>query len=674
MIFLCAAAALLFASAAAAAFRTVAYAESAAQFVNVSGAALTPDGKGGVGVAFPSGECEIRYPAALDFAAGREITFSLAAPGFRVSAARTDYLEFSILNGTEGFEMILYPMYSQIATNVAKSRVDVYLLDGNERTLLETLPGYDAALGTHSISLQRYEGLYYLAADGHCALPSRDAAGFDLSAATLTVKARSTAAAPAFSVASIESAAPDFAFGEWATLGHSTVTENADGTLRYTVDDKWSDQNNGRDVLFMREIVQNTKGYDVTKPIVFDLHYDTKNTPAVWWGIALARAPFDGIKPYRVVQDGEGGELERQPDSDHMSDNFGIMFQTTTGYAEPYYDNTALRAFSDNGGGRDYAGKTMLNRIEYHIGETGAVVKWNGLTLFQDFVMKRSDFPGGRAYPYLNFIETPANKNKFNVVTVKGINAPDAERISYRLSKHSAADLAVPFSVAQNNGAIVLLDGGKQPIPASAYSVNDAQTELVIKNAFLKTLGGGDNYIYLKNEGGIERLTIRMLDELVEILPPAPEKDEYVFEVGSLTEDARFIVDVKNGAFARITGNGLSTSRYSYEAGEGTTVVLTVKQDFINNLKSGVYTFVIKTDDPDDAEADGATGQLVIRMTEAGGGDGDGSTDSPALLGCRSAAGGAGGALSLLPLAGAAVWLAKKGKKQTDHTDGEKTA
>ena len=622
------------------------------------------------------------YSGSLNLETGANIAFDIL--NFDTDGETyTQKMTFTFTDDSgDGVRLEAYMLYGDNANMNRKIRWDIYYIhDGFDEGgyYAESLFTYRRIYReSHSIDFQHILGSYYVTVDDVTFIPKSEVNGLDLDNCTLTITANSTLTEQekaVYTVTEVGTSASDLIDGEWMDLGTSDLTYNSDGTMTYTnIDEEYSvDQSS--DVLFLRNAVANVAGYDVTQPFEITLHYDTSATPGVWWGLGFATSPFANLTAMTFNED---GTVDDAYGSGDINENKGIMFQTTTGLAEPYYtqDTSAQRPYADNGGGAGYSGQEMLNTIRVEIGTDSTDIYWNGTILFEDFPLTQSDFEssGGKVYPYIRFIESPSNAYKTNTLTIKGINTPTVEESGSAIQRRFDETEPLTLTVDdRDNGDIVFAKSDRTAIDSSLVNYNADTNTLTIDAAAFADVTEAGTYTYLVgNDGGYQPITIVFAEEFEALQSPELSITTYTMVEGQAPEGGlTFTADLKNGEFVSLVGSGLSRSQYTMTLDEATNVAtIVISEDFLNNLAIGERTLTLRTQSTDGTETE-ASAQLVITVTDESGGTGGDNTGgdntgdngggTTPTGGCSSSVAGAtlgiGGALLV---AAAAVCVFKK--------------
>lgn len=620
----------------------------------------------------------VTYTGALNLETGANVAFGVSA--FNMSADATEMMTFTFTDdGGDGIRLVARMLYADRATMNRKIRWDIYYIhdgfDGGSY-YAESVYTYRRILADdHSIDIQHMLGSYYVTVDDVTFIPKSEVNGLDLDNCTLTITANSTSGnAAVYTVTEVGTDVSDLQDGEWMDLGTSELTYNDDGTMTYTDIDEEYSQDEASEVLFLRNAVANVKGYDVTQPFEITIHYDTSATPGVWWGLGFATSPFANLT---TMTFDEEGNVDDAYGSGDINKNKGIMFQTTTGLAEPYYtqDTSAQRPYADNGGGASYSGQEMLNTIRVEIGTDSTDIYWNGTILFEDYSLTQSDFDSsdGKVYPYFRFIESPSNQYKTNTLTIKGINTPTVEESATTLQRRFDETEPLVLTVDdRDNGDIVFAKSDRTAIDSSLVSYDaEANTLTIQAEAFADVTEAGTYTYLVGNDGGYQPITIVFAEEFESLQSPELSITTYTMVEGQAPEGGlTFTADLKNGEFVSLVGSGLSRSQYTMTLDEATNVAtFVISQDFLNNLAIGERTLTLRTQSTDGTETE-ASAQLVITVTDESGNSGGGNTgdnggdnggEATPSGGCSStAAGAAVGIGGVLLVAAAAVCVFKK--------------
>lgn len=541
-----------------------------------------------------------------------------------------------------------------------------YLVAGEWRNRIWYFDTYrDVFEETHTVSVQHSYGSYYVEADGRVFSPYRPADALDLSAVKLTVETHSAnAETPAkLDVKSVAAERQQIAEGDWLDMGPSEHVYNPDGSITYrNIDEQYTaDLNSGN--YWLKTRIGAVRGYDVTKPIKLQAHYDI-NGAGVWWGLYFPNRPFLPFDQTRYTIDDVG---------DNMVNCKGIQFDNTTPYyARPYYMDPSEQASDEELAKRRmtqpkgisvaYGGGEHLNTIEILIGEQATTVKFNGALLWDDFELKRADFSAenggdGKVYPMFEFIETPATGTRGIHLTVKGINVPEiTSATNVTRARDDTADLKLQVT-DPGNGRLRLLGPDRSELSADLYSFSAGT--FTVKAAAFANLAVNEQTPYsffIANDGGLAGIQVRILAEVVALQPAVFTPGSYALATkGEATEDLELTVDYRNGTFVSFIGGGLTNSQFTRtDPAAGSTVgKIVLSKDFLNRLKEGETTVRLKTKD---VSGNTAETSFVIRVGESGGGEEKG--------GCGGAAATAAGLplLGGLVLAAVAMALLRRGK------------
>lgn len=582
----------------------------------------------------------------------------------------TDYIKFTALQDGKGVEVKAYAMYANNdgrAIASAKMLAEVTYIDGDTREYVESFETFTNVHATpHTLQIRKEGGFLFVSFDGIAAVPVASKANLDLSAATLSISTKNTEA-HRYEIMSVSGAnLTSFIYhDEWGTLGATEVTDNADGTTVYNIRDGRMGRYNGAETR-VRENLVNVKGYDVTQPIVLEAQYEIVNTMAVWWAIALADNPYGNLDRmvYYLEDEGEHkrGDFKENYGSNNMSKDYGVMFQTVAGMAQPQKENELLSAYTTRAGAGGYSNRANLDTIVIEIGDEGTKWTYNGTVLFESIEPKRSDFEDGKVYPYFHFIGTPANPNKENKVVIKGINAPKlTSDETYNYVVGSQDDVVVGLENYNNtNGELTLYTDGActQAVDSSLYSYNAESKQLTLKAGVFTGFSAGQNYLYVKNDGGSEEITVLVRDAGATTTPPEVEKDVYYYKKGD-TADLEIKVDIHNGEFQRVTGGGMSSSRYTFNAPtDGSTIgtIVISGEKFLSGKDYGDLKFTVYTVDVyGETYTDTFTVSVVDEIPSEGEDPGEDPGENPGNGGETT---GCGGTLTAVMLPAAALLLA----------------
>ena len=623
----------------------------------------------------PGTASSVTYTGSLDLEKGANVAFDIQSfdtDGLEMTQSMT----FTFTDdGGDGIRLEAYMLYGDFTTSRnRKIRWDIYYINtalggGSGEYYAESLYTYRYIFeDEHSIDIQHMLGSYYVTVDDVTFIPKSEVNGLDLDNCTLTITANSTGSAAVYAVTEVGTDVSDLVDGEWMDLGTSELTYNSDGTMTYTDIDEEYSQDESANVLFLRNVISNVKGYDVTQPFEISLHYDTSATPGVWWGLGFASSPFANLT---AMTFDEHGTIADAYGSGDLTENKGIMFQTTTGRAEPYYDSNTDNhpAYMDNGGGASYSGQSMLNTIRVEIGAESTTIYWNGTILFENYELTQSDFEDGVVYPYFRFIESPSNNYLTNTLTIKGINTPTVEESESVIQRRfDETDPLVLTVDDRDNGDIVFAKSDRTAIASSLVTYDAESNTLTIQAEAFADVTEADTYTYLVgNDGGYQPISIVFAEEFEALQNPELSITAYTMVEGQAPEGGlTFTADLKNGEFVSLVGSGLSRSQYTMTLDEATNVAtIVISEDFLNNLAIGERTLTLRTQSTDGTETE-ASAQLVITVTDESGSSGSddgGNGGATPVSGCSSTvAGAAAGIGGAALIAAAAVCVFKKRK------------
>lgn len=510
---------------------------------------------------------------------------------------------------------------------------------------------------SHRVDVQRLFDNFVITVDDSTFVPDFSMKKFDLSNCTLTVTANSTAnTAAKYTVSKVNTEVSDLIDGDWMDLGTSDLSFNDDGTMCYTnIDEEFSADNTdfGGEALMLRNIITNVSGYSVDERIDISIHYDTSATPAVWWATLFAATPFNHVKATGY-------------DIHELNGNKGIMFQTTTGLAEAFFSNKDAdkKPYADNGGGKGYAGESMLNVISLEIGEETSTVYWNNKPLFENYPMKKSDFKSGKVYPYFRFIESPPVATKTNTITIRGVNTPavaEKDKTQKRLLSETK-DQVIPVD-GRGNGEVTFCMPDRTPVSKELYSYNAENKTLTVKPQVFASITENCTRTYLiGNKGGYQSVKFIFADEFAALAAPVITPEKYSMKAGSLTEDLTIKADLKNGVWDGFRGSFLSTSNYSYTIDDNNVATIVIFKDFVNDLQIGERNFTLKTKSVDGTEEQSTVFTVLVHDGTGEGDEGENSTNIGCGCGSETAAASAAGAAAVLFVATAIVLFKRKAK------------
>lgn len=622
--------------------------------------------------------------------------------------ARTDgknYIKTVIASGDTSIEIISYANYTSAHTassQVAKMQHDIFYKDPsikrdskNNNTkdgvlYLETIETFVAVEGQyHTVDVHKENGMWFFAVDGLSSIPVPSLNDVTLQNATVTFEVFSKTVAPKFRILPVKDGAErEYIQHDFVQFGSDEITQLGDDTVRYRIKDKRAAQYPTAEIRYREQLIS-AKSFDVRQPINVEFSYDVSNASAVWYAVGLGRPNlYNDITKLQYNVFEYGNTTAANPDlrddvlssySDGIaSRNDGIMFQTTTGLAQPTYvgQNNRKEGYRTNSASNPYSGRGNIDLLTFVVKENGTDLYHNGELLFADLVTKLSDFEsnGYKAYPYFHFFEDSASVTKGNTIVIKGINsARRTDKNSLKVVGGSNKDLTVGID-DNDNGGITLYDYSGEnsqftAVDSSLYSYNSTEKSLVIKYGYFDGKAYDVYKLYARNNTGSEEIIVRFSDPELSTLPPVPEKTVYYWKEKSGTEDLTVKVDMKNGQFKSISGGGIMGSQWSITGGDGDSTVytITISKDYLNNKKAGENTFLVKTTNVEEEEFS-ATFKIIINKSgeEEGGGNGDGDGDGNLSAGCGSniVGTGMGLAMFLTTITVGAFFIAKKRKKQ----------
>lgn len=603
-----------------------------------------------------------------------------------------NYIKTTVANGDDSIVILSYARYTNeqtAASQIAKMQHDVFYYNpelkrnsANNHTAdgslyLETVETYVNVTGSrHTVELYFERDILFIGLDGLCVMPNYTINELDLDGATVTLEVYSKGKAPSFRIYPANSGfKKQYIQHDYVQFGSCEVTELPDDTVRYRVKDKRADQFAGTELRYREQLISAT-GYDVRQPITVEFSYDVSNASAVWYAVGLGRPGlYDDIEKLRYDVYGYSGDKGKMFTSygDGLARiNDGIMFQTTTGRAQPTNpkQNSRLADYYTNSASKPYSGRGNVDVLTFIVGETGTDLYHNGELLFSALETKLSDFAGGNymAYPYFHFFEDKANSTKGNTIVIKGVNAPErTDDTALRLTGGSNEDVTLGLD-AKGNGDITLYDyrdGVYTEIDGKLYDFDAEKKELTVKYAYFEDKPYDICKLYARNNSGSEEISVRFSDPELATKPPEFESGTYYWKVGAGTEDLVLNVDIKNGEFYSFSGAGITAANWTYIPGDESSTVgsIVIDKTFLNNKKEQSFTFTLRTKNIEDEYFEAKCTLVINKTGEAdgtGGDDGPGGGDG----GCKGFASvGTGGAA----VAAAGIFAAVLRKKRTAH-------
>jgi len=607
-----------------------------------------------------------------------------------------NYIKTTIMSGDIGIQIVTYAKYikaQNAPSQLAQMENDIFYIDPAVKNTsakdnaagiryLETIETYVATDGEfHTIDLHKEDGLWFIATDGLSAMPIPEYNSMDLSNATVQFEVYSKAKAPAFRVYKPAAGAlKQYIHHDMVQFGSDEITKLSDDTTRFRIRDKLAAKNPGSQIRYREQLIS-SKGYDVRQPINLEFSYDVSDASAVWYAVGLGRpnvySTITKLKYNVFGYDGDPKSTGLSSYSDNIAaKNDAIMFQTTTGLAQPYYvgQNNRLSPYLTNSASKPYSGRGNMDLLTFVVKENGTDLYHNGELLFDNLVTKLSDFEsnGYMAYPFFHFFEDNANPLKGNTIVIKGVNAARrTDDSELKVVGGSNTDLQIGLD-NNDNGEITLhqyVGGTLTAVNSSLYSYDAQNKLLTVKYGFFEGKAYGLHNLYARNNSGSEEIVVRLSDPELVTQPPVPEQDVIYWKQEGGTEDLLVKVDVKNGIFMSFSGGGITRSQWESEQ-EGTIVTITIDKDFLNNKKDGTYTFTVRTGNIEQEEFT-ATFRIIVNQTgtepdedEDNGDNGDNGGDKPAGPACSSsAAAEAGAAAAAITLSGGLLFVVKRRKK-----------
>lgn len=660
--------------------------------VTGGGASITTDTSGvSTVVTQASQSALLTYQDKVSFQDGANFRYLIAqAADIAIDAnARTsgkNYIKLTALNAAgQGVEFKIYSLYSRVNTlKVGKMETDVTYLDPaieasetdltitDGRHYLESFTTYANVEGaSHYIDIHKEQGLWYFAIDGLTALPVNSIAGLELNDCTVTMEIYSETAATVRLYPAIDGPKYSFTDNNWMQLGSDVITYLSDDTVRYKVADKRAAEFPGSEIRYREQLIS-TVGYDVREPITIEFSYDVSNASAVWYAVGLGRPDvlesIDKVQYDLYNKLGNGVDHAFNMYSDSLAaENDGIMFQTTTGLAQPTYrpQNGRLEAYTTNSPSTGYNDRTSMDTLTFVVGETGTTLYHNGKVLFEDLVTKLSDFEsnGYMAYPYFHFFEDNANVAKGNTIVIKGVNAAKrTDEGTLKLVGGSNQDLVVGLSDC-DNGEITLYepvvsDGQTvmQQVSSELYSYDKQSQQLTVKYGYFDGKAYDVYNLYARNASGSEEIKVRFSDPTLATQSPTTDQSSYTWVKGG-TEDLTVTVDIKNGIYSSFSGGGILRSQYTYTPGTDSSVgTIVIKADYLNSKKAGTFTYTVRTTNVEE-ETFETTFTIVIQDENGDDNPPDGDNKGG---GCGSTAAGAGTLAGGFAVAAAAIFLFRR--------------
>ena len=555
------------------------------------------------------------FAARSDFSVGYEVN-ELDEAGFPKDQARVfdhSYVKFTVLNAeNEGFEVKFFHQNPDYESEPNKLEINLTWLSPDiaadsvskeaGRHYVETVYSFVNNFGAaHTLSCYKYAGAYRICADGTTFMPVPEYGDFDLSSATVTVDFMAVDK----TVRAELGAGTDFArshSGVWSTLGDSVITQNEDGTTTFSVEDETEKMPADVPIVQLREKIISTEGLDVRKPIVIQVAY-SRYTGLTWfWGLGLAKQPYDTYK-LQFSDYGRGQtELNTYRNNGFVADGKGLFIQPETGKIEntTIPGGTDLVSYRTNDFmGAGYTGPECIDTIRYEIGENDTDIWYNGEKIFDNFAMKQSDFQssGYKAYPGFAFLELPSavNQTRSNILTVRGANAPYREETSGIRYTENAEGCKIELDCFGETPILSFDAAGTEAIAAGNYAYDDETKTLTLKPEFFTDFGSAPRFVYVGTKNGVLRMQVRFAPA-GEVIEAAEVLDgELRFTLGK-KRDFTFRIDCKGQTFSRVFGLGLFLRDVEFDEAAGTVSINSVP---LNELEVGEYVINIETIDPD---------------------------------------------------------------------------
>ncbi|GHU99132.1 hypothetical protein FACS1894211_04010 [Clostridia bacterium] len=186
-------------------------------------------------------------------------------------------------------------------------------------------------------------------------------------------------------------------------------------------------------------------------------------------------------------------------------------------------------------------------------------------------------------------VNQPSGGNGIDfTVTISDTAPPSvAAPLSPEFDRFAPADLAVTMDMYQNTFASVTGDG----MTPEDYSFDTDSGVLTIKKEYLSALAPNTtrHFTFTGTHGGVD-IPVKIIHS-----EPAVLTSGGIFEVNrSSPIDARFTLDMKYDSFVRVTGHGIASGEYTFDAETG---LLTIARGFIGAAftTDGDKTFMIVT-------------------------------------------------------------------------------
>ncbi len=621
------------------------------------------------------GQLSYQFASRKDFSVGYEVN-ALDEAGFPKDNARIhdhSYVKFTVLNEkNEGFEVKFYHQNPDYEVEPNKLEINLTWLSPaiaadaaqskeTGRHYVETVYSFVNNFGApHTLSCYRYAGAYRISVDGTTFMPVPEYGEFDLSNVSVTVDFMAVDKRVRAELGAGTDFDPSHA-GVWSTMGDSVITENADGTTTFSVEDATEKMPVSTPIVQLREKIISTEGLDVRKPIVLQVAY-SRYTGLTWfWGLGLAKQPYD---TYKLQFDDFGrGENETNTyrNNGFVADGKGLFIQPETGKIEntTIPGGTDLVSYRTNDFmGAGYTGLECLDTIRYEIGETDTDIWYNGEKIFDHFAMKQSDFASSdyRAYPGFAFLELPSsvNQSRSNTLTIKGANAPYREETSGIRYSESAEGCKIDIDCFGESPTLSYDAAGTETVSAENYSYDDGSKELTLKPAFFTNFGSAPRHVFVSTKNGTAQLQVRFVPE-GEVIEAAEVLDkELRFELGK-KRDFTFKIDCKGQTFSRVFGLGLFLRDVEFDESTGT---ISINARALNDLDVGEYVINIETIDLDGNYLV-TTVPFYVDKNPYEGMQSNGSASGETKAGCGKSSASAGGLAALVAIL-AAVGVIRK--------------
>ena len=136
------------------------------------------------------------------------------------------------------------------------------------------------------------------------------------------------------------------------------------------------------------------------------------------------------------------------------------------------------------------------------------------------------------------------------------------------------------------------------------------QKTLTVHGSVFENFALGEYSLYAKNDGGITKIPIRIIDPTLAITPPKAVGKTVYNGSGDLIIE----INLSGSLFSRFYGNGIARSDYSFTQSNGKNYI-TISESYLKKLSFGDYVYKIVSVNAND---DSAEGEITVTIGSAG--------------------------------------------------------